>query len=86
MTSDLKCIKLFSFDIKFPKTIEDIARFFGNFSRKYFKEMSYIMLQPCLANKKEYKGNSYSFYNSVDFNRNISTSLQRQGTDVLQKP
>jgi hypothetical protein len=41
--------------VKFPKHIEDIERFIRIAVNKYLGSIPYMLLQPCMKNRKEYK-------------------------------
>ena len=41
--------------VKFPKNFDSMQQFMGTLSRKYFGHIPYLMIQPCMYNRKEYK-------------------------------
>lgn len=41
--------------VKFPKSSASMINFMGILSRKYFGHIPYLMIQPCMHNRKEYK-------------------------------
>ena len=41
--------------VRFPKSFADMETQMGILSRKYFGHIPYLMIQPCMYNRKEYK-------------------------------
>jgi len=41
--------------VKFPKSFDSMQQYMRTLSRKYFGHIPYLMIQPCMYNRKEYK-------------------------------
>jgi len=41
--------------VKFPKSFDSMQQYMRILSRKYFGHIPYLMIQPCMYNRKEYK-------------------------------
>jgi hypothetical protein len=41
--------------IRYPKNFENVVQYIKNANRDLFETMPYVMLQPCMQNRKEYK-------------------------------
>jgi len=41
--------------VRFPKSYSSMKNYMGILSRKYFGHIPYLMIQPCMYNRKEYK-------------------------------
>ena len=41
--------------VRFPKSYSDMLKFMRSLSKKYFGHLPYLMIQPCMHNRKEVK-------------------------------
>ena len=41
--------------VRFPKSYPEMLRFMGSLSKKYYGHLPYLMIQPCMFNRKEVK-------------------------------